>query len=43
MADGQVTVFGTPDEVIRDEVLTGIFGTPVKVLETDDGPLASYF
>jgi hypothetical protein len=24
-------------------VLTGIFGTPVKVLETDDGPLASYF
>ena len=43
MADGQVTVFGTPEEVIRDEVLTGIFGTPVKVLQTEDGPLASYF
>lgn len=43
MADGQVTVFGTPEEVIRDEVLSGIFGTPVKVLQTDDGPLASYF
>ena len=43
MADGQVTVFGTPEEVIRDEVLSGIFGTPVKVLQTEDGPLASYF
>ncbi|MGO3363604.1 MAG: iron ABC transporter ATP-binding protein [Corynebacterium sp.] len=43
MNDGQVTVFGSPDEVIRDEVLTEIFGTEVKVLQTEDGPLASYF
>ncbi|WP_010121874.1 ABC transporter ATP-binding protein [Corynebacterium nuruki] len=43
MNDGRVTIFGTPQEVIRDEVLTDIFGTPVKVLQTEDGPLASYF
>lgn len=43
MADGKVTVFGTVKNVIQAEVLTEIFGTPVKVLDTDDGPLASYF
>jgi len=43
MADGRVTVFGTPEEVVRDEILTDIFGTPVKVLHTEDGLLASYF
>ena len=39
MTEGQVTVFGTPEEVVRDD----IFGTPVKVLQTEDGPLARYF
>jgi iron complex transport system ATP-binding protein len=43
MADGQVTDFGPTGEIIRSDILTRIFGTPVKVLETEDGPLASYF
>lgn len=43
MNDGQVTVFGTPEEVIQDEVLTRIFGTDVEVLDTPAGRIANYF
>lgn len=43
MTDGKVTDFGPTEEIVRPEILTRIFGTPVKVLETEDGPLASYF
>ncbi|MDN5683635.1 ABC transporter ATP-binding protein [Corynebacterium glyciniphilum] len=43
MTNGEVNVFGTPQEVIQDDVLTGIFGTDVQVLETEYGPLANYF
>lgn len=43
MADGKVTVFGTAQDVIQGDILTEIFGTPVTVLDTADGPLASYF
>lgn len=43
MSEGKVDICGTPDDVINDETLTGIFGTPVTVLQTPDGPLASYF
>ncbi|MCJ7858261.1 iron ABC transporter ATP-binding protein [Corynebacterium kalidii] len=43
MTDGAVNIFGTPRDVIQDDVLTGIFGTDVRVLETADGPLANYF
>ncbi len=34
--------FGTPDEIMRDELLTKIFNTPVKVIEGPHGPLATY-
>jgi iron complex transport system ATP-binding protein len=43
MTNGEVNVFGAPEEVIQDDVLTGIFGTDVRVLETEYGPLANYF
>lgn len=36
VAQGQV-VSGTPDEVIRSETLTRLYGTPVEVLRTTDG------
>ena len=36
VAGGQV-VSGTPDEVIRTETLTRLYGTPVEVLRTTDG------
>ncbi|MGI8609416.1 MAG: metal ABC transporter ATP-binding protein [Candidatus Dormibacteria bacterium] len=38
VAQGQV-VSGTPDEVIRTETLTRLYGTPVEVLRTMDGRL----
>ena len=40
--DGQIAAFGTPDEIMRDELLTKIFNTPVKVIEGPHGPLATY-
>jgi zinc/manganese transport system ATP-binding protein len=30
-------VSGTPDEVIRSETLSRLYGTPVEVLRTTDG------
>lgn len=40
--DGQIAAFGTPDEIMRDELLTQIFNTTVKVIEGPHGPLATY-
>lgn len=40
--DGQIAAFGTPDEIMQDELLTKIFNTPVKVIEGPHGPLATY-
>lgn len=40
--DGQIAAFGTPGEIMRDELLTKIFNTPVKVIEGPHGPLATY-
>jgi iron complex transport system ATP-binding protein len=39
---GQIVEFGTPWEVMRDEILTDIFNTPVQLLEGPNGPLAVY-
>ncbi|AJK68241.1 iron ABC transporter ATP-binding protein [Corynebacterium marinum] len=39
---GQIVEFGTPWEVMRDDILTDIFNTPVQVLEGPNGPLAVY-
>ncbi len=43
MKDGQVVAFGTPDEIIRGDVLTGIFDTPVDVVDGPRGRLAVYY
>ena len=40
--DGQIAAFGTPREIMNDELLTQIFNTPVHVIEGPDGPLATY-
>ena len=34
---------GTPEEIMRDEVLTDIFDTPVTVVPGRHGPIACYF
>ena len=40
--DGQIVAFGTPAEIMRDDLLTEIFNTGVKVIEGPHGPLATY-
>jgi len=42
MDEGRIAVHGTPDEIIRDEVLTRVFRTPVTVVEGPSGRFASY-
>lgn len=40
---GKVVEFGTPAEIMTDEVLTRVFDTPVQVIEGPNGPLAVYY
>lgn len=41
--DGAVVEFGTPAEILTDDVLTRVFDTPVQVVDGPTGPLAVYF
>ena len=43
LKDGKVAFMGTPEEIMRDEVLTDIFDTPVTVVPGPNGPIACYF
>ncbi|MCQ9344280.1 iron ABC transporter ATP-binding protein [Corynebacterium kozikiae] len=40
--DGKVVEFGTPAEIMRDEILSPIFNTDIKVIEGPTGPIACY-
>ncbi|WP_194949167.1 ABC transporter ATP-binding protein [Actinomyces trachealis] len=40
LKDGKVAYSGTPAEIMRDEVLSDVFGTPLTVIEGPAGPLA---
>ncbi|WP_115685104.1 ABC transporter ATP-binding protein [Corynebacterium senegalense] len=40
--DGQIAAFGTPAEIMRDDLLTEIFNTEVTVIEGPHGPIATY-
>ncbi len=42
MEDGRLAVHGTPDEIIRDDVLTRVFHTPVTVVDGPTGKFAVY-
>ncbi|MGF3054514.1 ABC transporter ATP-binding protein [Microbacterium sp. YY-03] len=43
LSGGAVTHVGTPDEIMRPDVLEDIFGTPMQVLRDGDYPVAVYF
>ena len=43
MKDGAVVEFGTPGEIMRDDVLTRVFDTGVQVVDGPSGPLAVYY
>lgn len=42
MEEGAVAVRGTPSQIIRDDVLTRVFRTPVTVMDGPAGPVAVY-
>ncbi|MCA1305375.1 ATP-binding cassette domain-containing protein [Microbacterium esteraromaticum] len=42
MEEGRIAVHGTPDEIIRDEVLSRVFRTPVTVIDGPNGRFAAY-
>ncbi|GAA1191330.1 hypothetical protein GCM10009585_05190 [Brevibacterium paucivorans] len=42
MKDGQVVEFGTPEQIMRDDILTGVFNTPIQVLDGPRGKIAVY-
>jgi iron complex transport system ATP-binding protein len=41
--DGQIARFGTPQEILTDEVLTEVFDTPITVIDGPNGRLASCY
>ena len=43
MKDGRIAEFGPVEEIMRSDVLTSVFDTPVQVIDGPDGPLAVYF
>ena len=42
LEDGSVAHSGTPEEVMRPDVLTEVFGTPITVVDGPRGPLVCY-
>ncbi|MGF3056094.1 ABC transporter ATP-binding protein [Microbacterium sp. YY-01] len=43
MKNGAIVEFGTPQEIMQDDVLTRVFDTPVQVIDGPHGPLAVYY
>lgn len=43
MKHGKVVQFGTPAQIMQDEILTEVFETPVNVIPGPNGPLAVYY
>ncbi|UYQ77389.1 ATP-binding cassette domain-containing protein [Glutamicibacter sp. JL.03c] len=43
MKHGKVVQFGTPGQIMQDEILTEVFETPVSVIPGPNGPLAVYY
>lgn len=43
MKDGRIAEFGPVQEIMRSDVLTSVFDTPVQVIDGPDGTLAVYF
>lgn len=41
--NGRIVHFGTPDEILRDDILTEVFDTPVEVIDGPRGRLAVYY
>lgn len=40
--ESRIVEFGSVDDIIRDDILTSIFNTPVRVIDGPDGKIACY-
>lgn len=40
--DGKIVEFGTPEEIVRADLLSSVFGTKIDVIETSRGPIATF-
>lgn len=40
--EGRIVEFGSAGDIIRDDILTSIFNTPVRVIDGPDGKIACY-
>jgi len=43
MKHGKVVQFGTPEQIMQDEILTEVFETPVNVIPGPNDPLTVYY
>ena len=43
MRDGKIAAYGTPDEIMTDDILSNVFDTPVQVVDGPRGKLAVYY
>lgn len=43
MRNGQIAAYGTPEEIMTDEILSTVFDTPVQVVDGPRGKLAVYY
>lgn len=41
--DGEIAAFGTPEEIMKPQILTDIFNTDVQVLDGPEGKMAYYY
>lgn len=41
--DGKIAAFGTPEEIMQDDVLSDIFDTAIEVIDTPRGPVATFY
>lgn len=42
MKDGKISAFGSPQEIMKSEILTDLFGTQIDVIQGPHGPIAVY-
>lgn len=42
MKDGSIHAFGSPNEIMKSDLLTEIFDTKIDIIETEKGPIAVY-
>lgn len=43
LKDGAVAYHGSPEEIMDEDRLSEVFGTPIHILDTEHGPIANFY